>query len=74
MLFLFQSNKKKQYFDKLNTEELKYYTDSNIRDSRDKNYKLNFLSGIQKLEEIKDCEVVNLDNSKKELVRIKDLL
>jgi len=72
--FISEQYKKKQYFDKLNTEELKYYTDSNIRDSRDKNYKLNFLSGIQKLKEIKDCEVVNLDNNKKELVRIKDLL
>ena len=72
--FISEEYKKNQYFDKLNTEELKYYTDSNIRDSRDKNYKLNFLSGTKKLKEIKDCEVVNLDNSKKELVRIKDLL
>ena len=72
--FISEQYKKKQYFDKLNTEELKYYTDSNIRDSRDKNYKLNFLSGTKKLKEIKDCEVINLDNNKKELVRIKDLL
>ena len=49
-------------------------TDSNIRDSRDKNYKLNYLSGIQKLNEIKDCEVVNLNNNKQELVKIADLL
>ena len=55
-------------------KELKYYTDSNIRDSRDENYKLNYLSGNKKLDEIKDCEVINLKNDKQELVKIRDLL
>lgn len=72
--FISDQYEKKKYFDKLKIKELKYYTDSNIRDSRDKNYKLNYLSGIKKLNEIKDCEVINLKNDKQELVKIRDLL
>lgn len=72
--FISDQYEKKKYFDKLKIKELKYYTDSNIRDSRDENYKLNYLSGNKKLDEIKDCEVINLKNDKQELVKIRDLL
>lgn len=43
-------------------KDLNFYTNSNIRESRTKTGKLNFLSGQNKLNEIKDCEVVNLKN------------
>ena len=36
------------------------YVDSNIRESRDVNGKLSFLSGSKKIEEIKECEVLDL--------------
>jgi len=58
----------------INLKKLSYYSDSNIRDSRDKNYKLNYLSGENKLKEIKDCEVINLKDNKEELIKLKDLL
>ena len=54
--------------------ELNQYTNSNIRDSRDINYNLNFLSGNKKLKEIENCEVINLENKNQDLIKIKDLL
>ena len=50
------------------------YTDSNIRDSRDKNYKLNYLSGNKKFKEIEECKVVNLKDNKNKLIKLKDLM
>ena len=47
------ATKKKTSFHIL-TKQLDYYVNSNIRESRDKNNNLNFLSGDAKLEEIKD--------------------
>lgn len=72
--FVSEEYDKKKYFDKLNIKELKYYTNSNIRDSRDKNNKLNYLTGLQKLDEIKNCEVINLKDEKNELLKIKNLI
>jgi len=72
--FVSNDFKKNQYFDKINILELNQYTNSNIRDSRDINYNLNFLSGNKKLKEIENCEVINLENDNQELIKIKDLL
>ena len=72
--FVSNDFKKNKYFDKINILELNQYTNSNIRDSRDINYNLNFLSGNKKLKEIENCEVINLENDNQELIKIKDLL
>lgn len=61
-------------FGNLKIKSLNHYTDSNIRDSRDKKYKLNYLTGENKLKEIQDCEVINLENNNEELIKLKDLL
>ena len=61
-------------FGNLKIKNLNHYTDSNIRDSRDKKYKLNYLTGENKLKEIQDCEVINLENNNEELIKLKDLL
>lgn len=65
---------KEKYFNNINILDIRNYTNSNIRDSRDKNYQLNYLSGNKKLEAIQDCEVVNLDSDNQELTKIKNLL
>ena len=49
-------------------------SDVNFRESRDKAGRLNFLSGKNKIEEIGECEVVDLSNQKKKITKIKDLL
>lgn len=72
--FISSDFKKEDYFKKILIDNLKSYTDSNIRDSRDINYNLNFLSGKNKLREIENCSVINLENDKEILVKIKDLI
>ena len=72
--FISEKFKKEYFFEKIIIKDLSNYTDSNIRDSRDLNYNLNFLTGKNKLKEIENCEVVNLENEKNDLVKIKDLL
>ena len=63
---------KHKFFKNIKISNLDEYCNSNIRDSRDKNYSLNFLSGQKKLKEIEDCQVINLNDNK--LVKIKELL
>ena len=72
--FVSNDFKKNKYFDKIKISKLNQNTNSNIRDSRDINYNLNFLSGNKKLKEIENCEVINLENDNQELIKIKDLL
>ena len=72
--FVSNDYKKEEIFHNIQIRDLKNYTDSNIRDSRDKNYNLNFLSGKSKLKEIENCEVINLESNNRDLVKIKDLL
>ena len=60
--FVNDEYKKDIYFPNIKTKDLNFYTDSNIRESRSKSGKLNFLSGKNKLNEIKDCEVINFKN------------
>ena len=53
--------------------DLTKYTTSFIRESRSIENKLNYLSGKQKLKEIENCEVIDLSNPEKKLVKIKDI-
>ena len=62
-----------EYLKNINLEiidinKLNKHTDSNIRESRDLNGKLSYLSGINKIKEIFDCEVIDLtDNNLKKI-------
>ena len=56
------------------TEDLKKYTDSNIRESRSADGRLNFLSGKNKIKSISECEVINLSSKNYDKVKIKDLI
>ena len=62
-----------EYLKNINLEitdinKLNKHTDSNIRESRDLNGKLSYLSGINKIKEISDCEVIDLtDNNLKKI-------
>ena len=63
-----------KYFKKLKIEEISYYVDSNIRESRDVNGNLNYLSKEKKLKEIYDCEVIDLSSSTQKKVKIRDII
>ena len=53
---------------------LSEFTDSNYRESRSKDGKLNYLSKQNRLKEIKNCEIINLANEKNNICKIKDIL
>ena len=53
---------------------LDQFTNSNIRESRSVDGKLNFLSGKNKIKSISDCEVINLSKTDHKKVKIKELL
>jgi hypothetical protein len=72
--FISNDFKQEIYFKDIIINELKNYTNSNIRESRDKNGNLNFISGNDKLKEIVNCEVVNLENENHNSCKIKDLI
>ena len=59
--------------DKIDTNFIKPYTDSLFKESRDKSGKLNFLSGDKRLEEIKECEIIDFSDNIETLKKIKDL-
>ena len=54
-------------------DNIERFTDSNLRESRDKDGKLSYLSDYKKLNEIKNCEVVDVSNNKEKLLTIKEL-
>ena len=70
--FVMESEAKKLDLNLLDKNNLTKYTTSFIRESRSIEKKLNYLSGKQKLKEIENCEVIDLSNPEKELVKIKD--
>ena len=72
--FILKEFKKEVFFKNIKIKSLDNYTNSNIRDSRDMNNNLNYLSGHKKFNEIEDCEVINLKDNKRELVKLKDLI
>jgi len=71
--FISKEFKKDVFFKNIKIKSLDNYTDSNIRDSRDVNNNLNYLSGDMKFKEIENCEVINLKDNKLELIKLKDL-
>lgn len=72
--FILKEFKKEDFFKNIKIKSLDNYTSSNIRDSRDKNNNLNYLSGDKKFKEIEECEVINVKDNKRELVKLKDLM
>ena len=72
--FILKEFKKEDFFKNIKIKSLDHYTNSNIRDSRDKNNNLNYLSGDKKFKEIEECEVINVKDNKRELVKLKDLM
>ena len=72
--FILKKFKKEKFFPSIEIKNLDNYTNSNIRDSRDKNNNLNYLSGDKKIKEIEECEVINLKDNKNELVKLKNLI
>ena len=63
-----------KYFKNLKVEDIKYYVDSNIRESRDVKGNLNYLSKEKKIREIYDCEVIDLSSDIEKKVKIKDII
>ena len=72
--FILKEFKKEDFFKNIKIKSLDHYTNSNIRDSRDKNNNLNYLSGDKKFKEIEECEVINVKDNKRELVKLKELI
>lgn len=72
--FISKEFKKEEFFKNIEIKSLDNYTNSNIRDSRDRNNNLSYLSGDKKFKEIEECEVINLKENKSELVQLKDLM
>ena len=60
--------------EKPDDQDLSYFTNSNYRESRSIEGNLNFLTGKDKINEIKECEVINLLSQRNEKVKIKELL
>jgi hypothetical protein len=65
---------KDKYFKNLIIKDLSYYVNSNIRESRNENGKLNFLTGKKRIQQIKDCKVIDLSDEKKVIVSIENLV
>ena len=65
---------KKKFFNKLQNMSLSECTNSNFNESRNINGELNFLSNNQKINEIKNCQIINLKNKDNKLTKLKDLL
>ena len=70
--FISNELSKESFFPNIDLKDLSYYSDSNIRGSRDRNYNLTYLSGSKKLQEIKECEIINLTDDKNKVIKIKD--
>lgn len=58
----------------LSLNKLDNFTNHRFKESRDKNGNLSYLDKKSQIDEIKDCEVVNLKNSKNNLTKLKDLI
>ena len=71
--FISNSELNKINLDIPDKNNIKKFTNANFRESRDMNGKLNYLSGNKKLNEIKNCEIVDVSNSKEKLLTIKEL-
>ncbi len=72
--FISKDLKKEIFFPEIKLKEFSEYTNSNIRDSRDKNNNLNYLSGNKKIKAIENCEVINLKEGINKIEKLKNLL
>jgi len=70
--FVSNDFEKEKFFPKNNLKRLPYYTNSNIREIRDVDNNLNYLSGKKPLKAIENCEVIDLSNDKFKLCKIND--
>lgn len=57
-----------------NTQNLTRYTNAQFRESRNQNNELNFVPPNKILKEIKDCEVIDLENDRNKTIKIKELI
>jgi len=65
---------KNKFFENIDNISLAESTNSNFSESRDKKGNLNYLKDDEKLKEIYDCDVVNLQIDKTSLYKIKDII
>ncbi len=72
--FISKDFARKKFFSKIEIKDYSEYTNSNIRDSRDRENNLNYLSGADKIKEIENCEVVNLKDNLHKIEKLKNLL
>jgi hypothetical protein len=64
VFFVSNDYPKQKFFKNLEIDNPNIVSDSNFRESRDIKGKLNFLSGKNKIKEISECEVVDLNKNK----------
>ena len=61
-------------FNEIDYLDLETYTDSNFSESRDRSGKLNYLRGKSRLEEIKECEIIDFSDNNGTLKKIKNII
>ena len=71
--FVSKNYPKNEFFQNLIIEDLTYSANATFRESRDIKGNLNYLSGKKKIQEISECEVVELVDNDYKKVKIKDL-
>lgn len=72
--FVSKNFPKSEFFPRLEIENINDTTNSFLTESRDKDGKLNFIKGKNKIKEILGCEVIDLSNSKYELKKLNQIL
>jgi len=71
--FVSKDFNKKKFFPKIIIKRLENYTNSNIRDSRDKFNNLSYLSGDEKFKVIQECDVINLKDNQNVISTLRTL-
>lgn len=72
--FISKKFPKESYFPNLKIESFEEATNSFLSEGRDQTGNLNYLKGNKKINQIKDCEVVDLKNKDNNKIKIKELL
>ena len=70
--FICKRYEKTNYFPKIIINKLEYYTNNNFKEGRDENGNLNYLSKDKALENIYDCEVIDLSDNNFRLKKVKE--
>ena len=71
--FISKNYAKEKYFNNLKINDIENSVDANFTESRDVDGNLNYLNHQKRINEILDCEVVDLSNNLKSLAKLKDL-